>query len=40
MVRQHHGCHEDEFEQTPGDSGGQEGLACSGPWGHEELDMT
>ena len=29
-----------EFEQTPRDSGGQGGLACCGPWGHKELDMT
>ena len=29
-----------EFVPTLGGSGRQEGLACSGPWGHEELDMT
>ena len=29
-----------EFDTTPGGSGGQEGLACSGPWGHEESDTT
>ena len=29
-----------EFEQTPGDSEGQEGLACCSPWDHKELDMT
>ena len=28
------------FDPTPGGSGRQEGLACSGPWGHEESDMT
>ena len=29
-----------EFEQIPGDSEGQGGLACCSPWGHKELDMT
>ena len=29
-----------EFEQTLGVGDGQEGLACCGPWGHKELDMT
>ena len=29
-----------EFEQTPGDSGGQGSLACCSPWGHKELDTT
>ena len=29
-----------EFDPTPGGSGRQEGLACSGPWGHEESDTT
>ena len=36
-------CHQSdqhEFDQTPGGSGRQEGLACAGPWGHEELDTT
>ena len=28
------------FDLTPGGSGRQEGLACSGPWGHEESDTT
>ena len=28
------------FDTTPGGSGRQEGLACSGPWGHEESEMT
>ena len=28
-----------EFEQTPGDSEGEESLACCSPWGHKELDM-
>ena len=25
-----------EFQQTPGDSEGQRGLACCGPWGHQK----
>ena len=29
-----------EFEQAPGVGDGQGGLACCGPWGHRELDMT
>ena len=29
-----------EFEQTPGDSGGQGSLALCGPWGRQELDTT
>ena len=29
-----------EFEQSPGDSKGQERLACCSPWGHKEPDMT
>ena len=29
-----------EFEQTPGDSEGQESLVCSSPWGLKELDTT
>ena len=28
-----------EFEQTPGRSGGQEGLACCSTWGLKESDM-
>ena len=28
------------FEQTPGDSEGQGGVACCSPWGHKELSMT
>ena len=27
-------------EQTPGDGEGQGSLACCGPWGGKELDMT
>ena len=29
-----------EFEQAPGDSDGQGGLACCSPWGCKESDMT
>ena len=29
-----------EFEQTPEDSDGQEGLLCCSPWGPKESDMT
>ena len=29
-----------EFEQTTGDSDGQESLACCSPWGRKESDMT
>ena len=40
MIAWHHWLNEHEFEQAPGDSGGQEGLVCCSPWGHKELDMT
>ena len=40
MVRQHHQLNEHEFEQTPGDTGGQRRLGCYSPWGHKELDTT
>ena len=40
MVRYHHQLNRHEFEQTPGDSGGQRNLACYNPWGCEELDTT
>ena len=40
MVRQHHQLNAYEFEQLPGDSGGQRSLACCSPWGHKESDMT
>ena len=36
----HHRLNEHEFEQTPGDTEGQESLACCNPLGHKELDMT
>ena len=29
-----------EFEQTPGNSEGQESLAFFSPWGHKESDTT
>ena len=38
MVRQHHQLNEHEFEQTPGDSGGERSLVC--PWGYKKLDTT
>ena len=31
---------EHEFEQTPGDSEGQESLMCCSPWFPEEPDVT
>ena len=31
---------DDEFEQTLGDTGGQESLACCSPWGCKRLDTT
>ena len=40
MAGQCHRSSQHEFDSTPGDSGRQEGLACSGPWVHEESDMT
>jgi len=39
MVGWHHRLSRHEFEQTPGDSEGQESLVCCSPWGHKELDM-
>ena len=38
MVGWHHRLNGHGFESTPGV--GQGGLACCGPWGHKELDMT
>lgn len=32
MVREGHRCNEGESGETPGDGGGQGGLACCGPW--------
>ena len=40
MVEWHHRLNEHEFQQTPGDSGGQGCLACCRPWGLKELGMT
>ena len=40
MVRWHHWLNRHEFEQTQGDSEGQENMACCSPWGCKELDMT
>ena len=40
MVGQCHRSNQHEFDPAPGGSGRQEGLACSGPWGHEESDTT
>ena len=40
MVGWHHQFNGQEYEQTPGDSEGQESLACCSPGGHKELDMT
>ena len=36
----HHQLNGHEFEQTLGDSKGQESLACCSPWGHKESDTT
>ena len=36
----HHRLNGHEFEQTLGESEGQESLACCSPWGHKESDMT
>ena len=40
MTGWHHWLNGHEFEQTPGDSQGQESLACCSPWGHKQLDTT
>ena len=40
MVGWHHRLNGWEFEQTLGDSEGQESLAYCSPWGHKELDTT
>ena len=40
MVEQHHRLNGHEFQQTPGDSEGQESLAWCSPWGLKELEMT
>ena len=40
MVGWHHWLNEYEFEQTPGDNGGQRNLMCCSPWGCKESDTT
>ena len=40
MVGWHHQLNRHEFEQTPGDSEGQETLVCYSSWGHKEQDTT
>ena len=40
MVGWQHQFSGNQFEQTPGDSDGQEGLLCCSPWGPKESDMT
>ena len=40
MIGWHHQLNGCESEQTPGDSEGQETLACRIPWGHKESDTT
>ena len=40
MVGKHHQFSGHELGQPPGDSKGQGGLVCCGPWGREELNTT
>ena len=40
MVGWHHWLNGHTFEQTPGDSVGQESVECCSPWGRKESDMT
>ena len=40
MVGWHHRLNGHEFEQVPGDGGGQGSLVCCSPWGCKELDRT
>ena len=40
MVGWHHRLDRHEFEQASGVGDGQGSLACCGPQGHKELDMT
>ena len=40
MVGWHHQLNGDECEQTPGVGDEQGSLACCGPWGPKESDMT
>ena len=39
MVGWHHWLNGHEFEQAPGDSGGQGSLVRSSPWGRKELEI-
>ena len=39
-VTEHHQLNGHEFEQTLGDSEGQQSLACCSPWGRKESDLT
>ena len=40
MVGWHHWLKGHDFEQTPGDNGGQRSLACCNPWGRKKSDPT
>ena len=40
MAGWHHWLNGHEFEQAPGDGGGQRSLACCSQWDCKELDMT
>ena len=40
MFEWHHRLNGDAFEQIPGDSGVQGGLACCRPWGRKESYTT
>ena len=40
MIKEHYRLNGPEFEQTPGDSGGQRSLACYSPWDHKESVVT
>ena len=40
MARLHFSLNGREFEQTLGDSEGQQSLVCCRSWGRKELDMT
>ena len=40
MVGWHHRLNGHEFEQTPGDGGGQGHLVCCSTWDRQESDVT
>ena len=40
IVSLHHQLNANEFEQTPGPSGGKKSLMYSSPWGCTESDMS